>query len=99
MLEQQLTERLADNLKSYVTNMPGYDEADVSSIKKTYAYLISEHMFSEPDINFLLKFQNPLKVIDDRWGGMLDEIELTNGSLFCDYDWILDNNDGQDPLV
>ena len=40
---------------------------EISAVNDAYKYLTTEHGFNEPEVEYLLKFQNPLRVVADCW--------------------------------
>lgn len=73
-LERQLRDRLADNYEVFKRDMLDtskenlfYSAAEILPVQEAYAYFTQEHAFTESDVDFLLKLENPLELISDRW--------------------------------
>lgn len=73
-LNEQLMERIEQNNSDYLNGLLSYDRQDlIDNARKIYRHdqayeLLCNYPLDEPDIRFLLQFQNPLEVVCDRWG-------------------------------
>jgi hypothetical protein len=73
-LAARLRGRLAQNYAEYQRGMLEtskenlfYSAAEILPVQEAYAYFLHEHKYLESDVSFLLKFENPLEVVTDRW--------------------------------
>ena len=72
--EQLLQDRLADNFAVYKQDMLelGSDglfksAAEIAAVSEAFDYFSTEHGFDESEVDFLLKFENPLEFLSDKW--------------------------------
>jgi len=79
-LEQRLRNRIEENFSIYKRDMldSGKDElfnsaSEIAAVSEIYEYMTQTHIFKETEVDFLLKFQNPLEVLSDgRNAGLYD---------------------------
>jgi len=95
--EQQLRDRLADNYSVYKRDMLDlgkegifYAAAEILPVQEAYGYFTQEHVFTESDVKFLLKFENPLEVISDRWTDRMAVTEMVD-AIFANQERTLQN--------
>jgi len=74
--ENRLRERLAENFNEYKRDMLDMDKEkiffaanEIAPIQQAYEYFSQEHSYSKDEVDFLLKFQNPLERHSGRFGG------------------------------
>jgi len=72
---QDLRNRLDENLADYKKAMLNLSDIDIfneaeeiAEVKQSYEYFRNEHAFTTGQVEFLLKLQNPLELMSDRWG-------------------------------
>ena len=87
--EQQLQDRLADNFAAYkrdILDLSGEgifkSAAEIAAVSESFEYFSKEHVFDESEVDFLLKFENPLEVISDRWNITLEHLSNTLDAIF-----------------
>lgn len=73
-LKQLLIERLDKNLADYRDHLMGFDQwalidmaARIAHTQEVHDYLVDRYGFREGEIEYLLRFQNPLEVVTDAW--------------------------------
>ncbi|MDD3229803.1 MAG: SpoVG family protein [Oscillospiraceae bacterium] len=73
-LEQELMDRLDKNLADYHAQLLGFEKEQlvemsghISTVSDAHFYLTEHHEFEEEEILYLLRFENPLKVVADEW--------------------------------
>ena len=83
-LEQQLRDRLKDNYEVFKRDTMDqskegifYSAAEILPVMNAYAYFTQEHKYIESDVDFLLKFENPLELITDRWSAAPVHVSYT----------------------
>lgn len=71
---QELLDRLDANLAEFQTAWEAKSVAklidssrEITAIKDTHYYLSESHDFEPEEIDYLLAFENPLKVVSDKW--------------------------------
>ena len=86
--ENRLRDRLAENFGTYERDMLNMDKEkifykanQIVTVMQAYEYFSREHSFTKAEVDFLLKFQNPLKMISDRWAGMPEPRNMINAML------------------
>ena len=79
--QQQLFDRLDKNLSDYNKEISGLEKSEIISmageiaaITDTHYYLQNSHDFSPEQIEYLLKFENPLDVVSAKWKQRTDDI-------------------------
>ena len=89
-LEKRLIERLEKNFSEYCgillernRNEPDFlnvitNSYEIAAVNDAYAYLTKGHSFEISEIEYLLKFQNPLMVVADSWPDSKDVIDGEN---------------------
>ena len=97
-LEQKLRDTLADNLSVYKRDMldAGAEElfkaaAEIASVQEVYEYFTQKHVYIESDVDFLLKFENPLELISEKWASGPVEITGKVDAIFNDQEQTLQN--------
>lgn len=78
---QQLMDRLDKNLSDYHKEISGLEKPDIigmageiAAIADTHYYLQNNHEFEPEQIDYLLKFENPLDVVSAKWKQRTDDI-------------------------
>jgi hypothetical protein len=73
-LRERLVERLDNNLTEYIYSLYEYCEVEVtglsseiSSMAGAHYYLTERHNFHTSELEYLMKFQNPLRVVADQF--------------------------------
>lgn len=73
-LEQKLRDRLEENYEVFKRDMLDqskegvfYSAPEIHQVMEAYGYFSQEHRYIESDVDFLLKFENPLELVSDRW--------------------------------
>ena len=66
--------------------------AGIASVSEAFEYFSQEHGFSESEVDFLLKFENPLKFISDKWDVGLRNLPQTLDAIFSEQEWTLQNS-------
>jgi len=92
-----LKERFDANYESYhdtwVNGCTTHDLIEVAehivNIRRTHDYLINEHVYTEAEVDFLLKFKTPLDIISDRCGDPDDSFAKIIDSIMDTQDWTL----------
>jgi len=101
--QRQLENRLDKNLADFDAQMMGLDKRDlidkaweIAAMHDTYEYLTMYYCFEADQIDYLLLFQNPLKIVSDAWGeqhgnlrdmaNTLDDIFDTHAAIELGYD-------------
>lgn len=89
--EELLRNRLAKNYDDYSVTILDYEKRElfneaeqIASVKQAYDYLTEEHSFSESEVDFLLKFENPLEVFSDRWSATINDVSYDVRNFFED---------------
>ena len=78
VLEIRLAERFQQNFTDYCEAVmgrkgePGFldylkDSTEIAAMNNSFSYLKREHKYELPEVQYLLKFTNPLMVIADYW--------------------------------
>jgi hypothetical protein len=88
--EKKLRGRLAENYEMYKRDILEtgkesifYSAAEILPMQNAYEYFTNEHRFTESEADFLLKFQNPLDLISDRWLVSIDVGDMVR-AIFSD---------------
>lgn len=73
-LEQELVNRLDQNLSDYHAHILGFEKEQlvemaghISAVSDAHYYLTEHYEFGEDEIRYLLRFENPLEVVADEW--------------------------------
>jgi hypothetical protein len=81
----QLRGRLAENYEVFKRDMLDtgkenifYSAAEILPVQEAYSYFAHEHNYLESDVAFLLKFQNPLELVSDRWSDRRGVTEMVD---------------------
>jgi hypothetical protein len=86
-LKKRLMERLSQNFSEYCDvlvernkNEPDFKNVinnsyEIAAVNDAYSYLTEGHSFEIHELEYLLKFQNPLMVVADDWPELKDMIE------------------------
>jgi len=97
-LEQQLQERLADNFAVYKQDIMDLNKdelfksaAEIASVSEAFAYFSTEHGFIESEVDFLLKFENPLELLSEKWDVGLRNLPHTLDAIFDNQERTLKN--------
>jgi hypothetical protein len=92
-LEQRLRDRIEENYSVYKRDMldSGKEEifksaSEIAAVSEIYEYVTQEHSFKESEVDFLLKFQNPLEVLSDGRNAGLYDVKDT-------VDWVMDDQE------
>jgi hypothetical protein len=71
---QRLRDRLKDNYEVFKRDTMDqskegifYSVPEIMPVMEAYGYFTQVHEYTESDVDFLLKFENPLELISDRW--------------------------------
>ena len=86
-LEQRLQNRLVDNFAVYKRDMMDLSgeelfksAAEIASVSEAFDYFSKENGFIESEVEFLLKFENPLEFLSDKWDvGLRDLNHILEG--------------------
>ena len=96
-LEQRLRDRLSENYSVYKRDMLDLSKeelfksaAEVASVSESFEYFTQEHGFTESEVDFLFKFENPLELISDKWDVGLRNLTHTLDSIFSDQERTLE---------
>ncbi len=88
--------RLAENYEAFRREILGtskdsvfYSAAEILPVQQAYAYFMHEHKYLESDVDFLLKFQNPLEVVSDKWVAGMGVTQIVD-SIFNNHQWTLE---------
>ena len=88
---QRLRDRLAENYAVYKRDTLDlgkegifYAAAEIFPVIEAYEYFSQEHRYRESEINFLLKFENPLEFVSDRWAATSVAHARTIEGIFAD---------------
>lgn len=80
-LEQELINRLNQNLSDYHTHILGFEKEQlvemaghISAVSDAHYYLTENHGFEEAELRYLLRFKNPLEVVADEWQRRKEDI-------------------------
>lgn len=80
-LEQELMNRLDQNLADYHAQLLGFEKEQlvemaghISAVSDAHYYLTEYHDFDEGEIRYLLRFENPLEVVADEWQRRKEDI-------------------------
>jgi hypothetical protein len=89
--EERLRARLDENFSEYKKAMLSLSKdelfnaaSETASTRQAYTYFTEEHNFTDAEVSFLLKFQNPLDVVSDRFGAQLFDVSATISRIFED---------------
>lgn len=92
--EDRLRARLAENYSDYKADMLSLSKeelfdavSEAASTQQVYDYLTERHYFTNSEIDFLLKFENPLDVVSDRWDTQMADVGETISRIFQDEKW------------
>lgn len=92
--EYQLRARLADNYSDYKADMLSLSKeelfnaiSEAASTQQVYDYLTEQHYFTNAEVDFLLKFENPLDVVSDRWDTQMADVGEVVTRIFQDEKW------------
>ena len=84
-----LHDRLDENFADYKMGMLrlGYIDIfnaaeEISAVKQSYEYFRNEHAFTTGQAEFLLKLQNPLELVSDRWGDGIGGVRDVVNAIF-----------------
>ena len=85
-LVQRLHDRLDENLNAYKRDTLElskeglyYAAAEIAVVQQSYDYFRGEHAYTTEQTEFLLKLQNPLELLSDRWSdGIGDYRDVVN---------------------
>lgn len=92
-MENQLMERIEQNHSDYLNGLLSCDRQElIDNARKIYRHeqaysLLCDCPLEEPEIRYLLQFQNPLEVVSDRWG----ECSLEQGDMDIFSDVLLES--------
>jgi len=88
---QDLRKRLDENFidfKKAMLNLKDIDIFDsaeeIAAVKQPYDYFRKEHAFTTGQVEFLLKLQNPLELMSDRWGDGIGGVKDVVKAIFSD---------------
>ena len=108
----RLIERLNENLINYHDQLKGFNARELigmsgktSSMCDVHSYMTCCHSFTDEELDFYLKFENPLEVVADDWYERireLDDMSYTLDNILRHKDSILENYplvDDADPSV
>jgi len=72
--QEKLMRRIEKNFADYKASVLKLDKqsifdkaAEIAAVKRVLHYMTNIHGYYERDIDYLLKFQNPLKLVADRY--------------------------------
>ena len=87
--EEKLFNRLAENFTTFKKEIMGLDKEaifanaeEIVSVTQAYQYFHDEHPFTEEQADYLLRFENPLQVVSDRWGNTMHDISHVVRAIF-----------------
>lgn len=93
---KKLMDRLTQNLNDYHTKLLGMEKealissaVDIGAVYDAHYYMTEHHSFDNAQMDYLLKFQDPLQMVADSWRLRTDDI---NGIHFALRD-VFDNKD------
>ncbi len=73
-LKERLCDRLIQNFADYKNEMMDLSKeslfksaAEIASVQEAFNYFTQEYDFRASDLGFLLRFQNPLELLSDKW--------------------------------
>jgi hypothetical protein len=97
-LVRRLSERIEGNFAVYKRDMLDlskeelfYAADEILPVINAYTYSKLEHAYTKSQVEFLLKFENPLEVISDRWAAGMGVTD-TAIALFADKEQMLKNS-------
>jgi hypothetical protein len=100
----QLRGRLTDNFAVYKRDWLELSKeelvdiaAEVASVKYAFEYFMEDYSYSDSDIAFLLKFENPLEFISEKWDNGLPALGQALENIFGNQEITLES--GFYPLV
>jgi len=95
-LVQRLRDRLDDNYEVYMTDTMDLSKTeifklagDIANTQNAYEYFTEDHVYSESEVSFLLKFQFPLQVLSDGWQNRLPVDEERIEGIFDSQEYTL----------
>ena len=90
-LVQALGDRLDDNFAGYKDEMMRLekthifnDASEISAVQQAYGYFREEHHYTTGQADFLLKLENPLELVSDRWGDGIGGVRDVVNAIFSD---------------
>ena len=90
-LVQALGDRLDDNFAGYKDEMLRLekthifnDAAEIAAVQQAYGYFRDEHHYTTGQAEFLLKLENPLELMSDRWGDGIGSVRDVVKAVFDD---------------
>jgi hypothetical protein len=90
-LKQRLFEQLDDGFMMYRDNVLTFDKerlfndaAKIAASREAYAYFRRKHPYTVGQAEFLLKFHNPMEVIQARWHSRSGEAKIAPETIFAD---------------
>ena len=96
--EEMLLRRLDQNLADYHAHVKGFGKGEIiemagqiAAVSDAHYYLQDHHVFEPEQVDFLLRFENPLEVVADAW--QLRQEDISDMSFTLDAVF-----DGQDAL-
>ena len=96
--EQLLQDRLADNFAVYKPEILDMSReaifnsaAEIAAVCEAFDYFSREHIFDESEVRFLLKFENPLEYLSDKWDVGLRDLSHTLDGIFNNQERTLEN--------
>jgi hypothetical protein len=60
------------------------EAVEIACVQEADSYFADEHFFNEGEIDFLLKFENPLELISDIWSNRIGDVSQTVNAIFAD---------------
>jgi hypothetical protein len=90
-LKQRLCDRLTKNFADYKSEMMDASKeslfksaAEIASAQEAFDYFTQEYDFRASDLDFLLKFQNPLELLSDKWVSPFNDVNGRVASIFSE---------------
>jgi hypothetical protein len=68
-----------------------YDAPEFTSVLQSHEYFRNEYAFTTGQAEFLLKFQNPLELVSDRWGDGIGGVRDVVNAIFSDQERTLNS--------
>jgi len=96
-LAHALQDRLDENFAEYKAEALRFGKselfgsaADIAAVSQSYEYFRNEHAFTTGQAEFLLKLQDPLELISDKWCKQIQDISYVVKDIFSDQERVLD---------
>ena len=94
----QIETRITQNLSDYHDHIKGFEKdqiidmaGKISAMNDAHYYLTEHHGFTYEQAEYLLKFQNPLEIVADKWYDRISDIS----DMSFDIDKVFDRQDAE----